>query len=310
MKRAAPLIATAEPHTLMTNCANTIFPPGIKGMETVHTLWDELSGIPAWEMDAALRRLMEALARQVNADDVLWLGAIRIHRGAVAEKDPFLGWRLRARRTLLPDTARYRKLVASYLLNEHYGKLTASYYQSDGTQHIEPHIGMASRALVERAGKFRAHRMRDGWIDFAAFQRTMHYKLYYRDMGISDRIWIAVPLGDDAESVFLLDRHQSGPSSRDRFVKREADLAATALRGIPEFHRRLFLYNGLQTGDKPLSPMERQIVCGLLTGKTEKEIAETTGQKPQTLHKYVTSLYSRFGVRSRAGLMALWLNGR
>lgn len=279
-------------------------------METVHTLWDELAGIPAWEMDAALRRLMEALARQVDADDVLWLGAIRILRGAVAEKDPFLGWRLRIRRTLLPDSEHYRKLVASYLQNEHYGKLTASYYQRRGAQQIEPHIGMASRALVEGAGKFRAHRMRDGWIDFPAFRRSMHYQLYYRDMGIADRIWVAVPLGDGAESVFLLDRHQSEGGSRNRFIKREADLAATALRGIPEFHRRLFLYNGLQAGDKPLSPMERQIICGLLTGKTEKEIAETTGQKPQTLHKYVTSLYSRFEVRSRAGLMALWLNGR
>jgi DNA-binding CsgD family transcriptional regulator len=304
------LDSNGGPHAVLTDRANTYSPPGIKGMETVHSLWDELAKIPAWEMDAALRRLMEALARQVNADDVLWLGVIRMLHSAVAKTDPFLGWRLRARRTLLPDTARYRKLIASYLSNEHYGKLTASYYQPRDTQHLEPHIGMASRALVEGAGKFRAHRMRDGWIDFATFRKTTHYQLYYREMGIADRMWVAFPLDDGAESVFLLDRHQSECGSPNRFIKREADLAATALRGIPEFHRRLFLYNGLQTGGKPFSPMERQIVCGLLTGKTEKEIAETTGQKPQTLHKYVTALYTRFGVRSRAGLMALWLDGR
>ncbi len=94
------------------------------------------------------------------------------------------------------------------------------------------------------------------------------------------------------------------------FLSVEAVLAGAAVRGIPELHRRLFLNNGLLVGDKPLSTMEQQILQGLLQGKVEKEIAATVGQKVTTTHTHVTNLYARFGVKSRAALMALWLGGK
>ncbi len=152
---------------------------------------------------------------------------------------------------------------------------------------------------------FRAHRMRDGWIPFGEFRRSEHYKLHYTELGISDRIWVSFPLNADTESVFLIDRTGSSP----HFSKRDNGLVSAALRGVREFHRRLFLSRGLLIGDSPLSPVSRRIVQKLLTGLTEKEIALSLGQNTATTHKYIKAIYEKFGVNGRAALMSLWLGG-
>lgn len=279
-------------------------------MDGVFALWRRLAEFPASETDAALDHLMEWIAAAIDADNVIWIGAARVLPEEISRDDPFFGWRLRVRRPLRPDPEDYQKLLASYYNREHYGKLTPTYYDRPHEDKRAAHIGMTGQASLAGAGRFRVHRMRDGWIDFKAFRRTLHYRLYYRDAGITDRMTIGFPVGDGLESFFLIDRFARKDGSRRRnFSLHEATLAGTAVRGIPELHRRLFLGNGLSAGDKPLSPMERQILHGLLTGKAEKEIAESTGQKPATTHKYITSLYARFGVKGRAALMALWLSG-
>ena len=84
-------------------------------------------------------------------------------------------------------------------------------------------------------------------------------------------------------------------------------IAGGALRGLPSLHRQLALSHGLLCGDKLLSPVERRILRGLIGGETEKAIALSLGQKPATLHKYVSALYARLGVSSRAELAAYWL---
>lgn len=155
--------------------------------------------------------------------------------------------------------------------------------------------------MVEGAGRFQIHRLRDGWVDFDLFRRSEHFHYHYEKQGITDRIWVSFPLNADAESMFLIDRR------RGRFSDRDALVARTVLRGIRGFHRRLFLDRGLLMGEVPLTPLQRRIVRGLLSGISEKEIAAATGQKPATMHSYVTSLYTRFGVKSRPALMALWL---
>jgi DNA-binding CsgD family transcriptional regulator len=139
--------------------------------------------------------------------------------------------------------------------------------------------------------------------------RSSHYRRYYRDAGIADRIMVSFPLTPDHGSFFLIDRFQTKPRRR-LFTLREASLAGRAIHGAPHLHRRLFLGNGLLMADKLLSPMERQILQGLLTRLTEKQIAASTGQKLGTLHRYVTTLYARFGVKSRPSLMALWLGDK
>lgn len=274
------------------------------------SLLRELAEFPAGETDAALTRLQEWIAAAIGADNVVWIGAVRILHDSAAKGDAFLGWRLRDRVALRPDPEPYRKQLAQYFDSEHYGKLTPTYYQRSHEAKKEDHVGMDSRATMSGCGSFRVYRIRDRrYLDFAAFKKTAHYRRYYRDGGIYDRIMVGFPVTPECESFFLIDRFQAEPKPR-LFSLREATLVGDAVRGVPWLHRRLFLGNGLLVSDKLLSPMERQILQGLLTDASEKELALSTGQKVTTLHKYVTALYARYSVKSRAALMALWLDGK
>lgn len=275
--------------------------------DSTFDLWKRLTEFPASQTDAALTDLQEWIAKTIGADNVIWIGAVRVLPDAEGKKDPFLGWRLRDRVALRPDPEPYRKQLAEYYDTEHYGKLTPTYYERSHQKKKEDHVGMDSQASMAGCGRFRVARIRDkSYLNFAVFKKTPHYKRYYEEGGIADRIMIGFPVGPDHESFFLIDRFDTKPSPR-LFNLREATLAGDAVRGVPELHRRLFLGNGLMMGDKLLSPMERQILRGLLNGLAEKEIAISTRQQVSTLHKYVTGLYTRFGVKSRPALMALWL---
>ncbi|OIR14879.1 bacterial regulatory protein, luxR family [mine drainage metagenome] len=277
--------------------------------EALFELWDRLGRYGAAETDAALKYLIEWIAARFDADNVIFCGALRVQSAAAAKCDPFLGWRLRVRRPLRADSAAYRRQLESYLLREHYGKLTPTYYRRSHHEQQEAHVGMATRALLSAAGKFRVHRLRDGWIDLKAFRRSLHYRLYYAEQGIADRIWIGIPVTSRHEAFFLVDRHQRPGARRRPFTAEEATCAGHAARGAMELLRRLFLDHGLLLNAKPFSPRERQILHALLTGRTEKEIAGHAGLKPATLHQYVKGIYGRLQVKSRAELMSLWLDG-
>jgi DNA-binding CsgD family transcriptional regulator len=296
---------------LMSTSRVTGTAPACVVTEATYSLWQRLAAFPAADTESALRHLMEWLAREIAADDVVWIGAVRALRGAAAKDDPFFGWRLRARESLRPASPAYSRLLKSYYEGHHYGKLTRTYYARSHQEKID-HVGMTGRASLSGAGRFRVHRLRDGWIDFAAFRRTPHYRLYYRDYRIADRMTIGYPVTPDAESFLLIDRinprQGEGGERRRPFNAREAAVAGGAARGVPGLHRRLFLDNGLFASDKPLSPTERRIVRGLLSGRSEKQLAAATGQSLATLHKYVTALYKRFRVNGRSALMALWLD--
>lgn len=289
-----PPVAVREPRCVVT--------------ESTYALWHRLAAFPAAESESALRHLMAWLTREIDADNLVWIGAVRALRGAAAKDDPFFGWRLRARLPFKLDSVSYQRLLKSYYDGHHYGKLTPGYYARSHEEKID-HVGMTGRASLAGAGRFRVHRLRDGWIDFAAFRRTPHYRLYYREHGIVDRMTIGFPVSADAESFLLVDRcHALDGERRRPFSARDAAVAGGALRGVPELHRRLLLDYGLLDGDKPLAPTERRILRGLLSGRTEKQLAAVTGQSHATLHKYVTTLYKRFRVNGRPGLMARWLD--
>lgn len=275
--------------------------------EATFALWQRMAGFSASETDAALNFLQEWIAKQIGADNVVWIGGVRVQHGTEARADAFLGWRLRARVALHPDPAPYRKQLAQYFDSEHYGKITPTYYQRSHEAKKEDHVGMDSRASMSGCGHFRVGHIRDPkFLDFIAFQQTAHYQRYYRDGGIADRFLVGCPVTKDHESLWMVDRWKS----RRPFTSRQTLLVGDALRGLPGFHRHLVLGSGLLFADKPLSPMECEIVKGLLTSQSEKEIAVTLDRKPSTMHKHVLGLYERFGVKSRQALMALWLGGQ
>jgi len=270
-------------------------------MESVYRLWDEMGTLTPGGVDASLDTLMRWIAKRTGASNVIWIGALRALRGAKAKDDAFSGWRLRIRHSLYSPDAAYAKVLAAYYQVEHYAKTAAPNRRKWEKERALLHSGMTGRKMLALAGSFRVFRLRDGWVDFEAFRRTEHYDLYYRKAGLADRIHAGFPFDADTESLFLVDR------KRGAFTDRHKALVEMALRGNREFHRRLFLDHGLLNGNFPLTPLQRRIVHGLLSGLSEKEIAAATGQNPKTMHGYVTALYARFGVKGRPALAALWL---
>jgi DNA-binding NarL/FixJ family response regulator len=57
-----------------------------------------------------------------------------------------------------------------------------------------------------------------------------------------------------------------------------------------------------------LPPREVTVLRLLLSGAAEKQMARTCELSVHTIHSYVKALYRRFGVASRAELMALWID--
>lgn len=60
----------------------------------------------------------------------------------------------------------------------------------------------------------------------------------------------------------------------------------------------------------PLSPQERRVLELLLTDAPEREIAASMGLAESTVHSYIATVFRKFGVRGRKGLMSLWLQHR
>ena len=176
-------------------------------LDGVHHLWDELAEFSPSQTDRAQLHLLQTLRDWIGADNARWHAAVRILQGRAAKNDPMHGWRLRVTRVLLPRTPYRIKL-------------------SQGYHRIQPgfQVGMAVQAIAARAGtQFRAHRMRDGFIDFNVFRKTPYYRTYYQDLAITDRMWICFPLNQDIESVIVFDRHRPARP----FTKRQAAWVAT-----------------------------------------------------------------------------------
>jgi DNA-binding CsgD family transcriptional regulator len=92
------------------------------------------------------------------------------------------------------------------------------------------------------------------------------------------------------------------------FNRRERDLLLLILKHLGWFHRRLALSLGLIEARTSLSPRRRELLRLLLTGRSEKQIADDLQLTASTVHQYVTQMYRNFGVHGRVELMALWLN--
>lgn len=256
----------------------------VSQLEAAHQLWDEMAGFPAGKADEALVHLMKSVAREIDADDVVWIGAIRMSSGTCATHDPQRGWRGMAIRHLYPNPQILQKSA-----------------EAARQQDTDP--ALTTRALVANAGVFRVCRLRDGFVDFKAFQETAHYRSFYLDAGITDRMFVGTPINEHAEGFLLFDhfhRHR-------HFTKRDVAYVSHVLRGLKWFHRELLLSLGLLIASEPLTATEQRIVSLLLTDKSEKEIAAALNQTPNTTHKYITGILRKFGVSGRTGLLALWL---
>lgn len=255
--------------------------PGARMRERIHILWDKLSDFDAANVDAALRFLLQNLCELVDAQNADWFGAVRLPDAL--PKDPVHGWR--------PSCVQYLKPVEN---------LVAAVKSQ--TRDIERGVtNDVVVRMVAMSGQFRACRLCD--LEPPEWFESDFYREYYLDSGRIDVVYVAFPVNEDSESYFGFIR----AVGQAPFTAGERDALAYALRGIKWFHRQLLLSHGLTIAATPLTPVERQVLQGLLTGQAEKEIASGMHHSPHTTHEYVTSIYRKFAVNNRPALMALWL---
>ncbi|MDW6025387.1 helix-turn-helix transcriptional regulator [Mesorhizobium sp. BAC0120] len=249
--------------------------------EEIHRVWDELSDFEASQTKQATSQLMAFLCDQGNAWNATWAGAIRVNGDSV--DDELQGWRVGAVEALHP--------VAPHPDEGHFKGILRLWDQ----RKIDPSFLLPLRSV----GTFRTYSFRrelpSEWFE------SLFYNIHYGSIGTRDAVFVAFPLNQDAESHF-------GFYSRKTFTDDEIARLAYALRGIKWFHRHLMLSHGLLMASSPLTRTERKVLQLLLTDATEKDIAHQVKIAASTAHQYIVSIYRKFGVRSRAGLMSLWLN--
>ncbi|MDQ0395722.1 helix-turn-helix transcriptional regulator [Labrys monachus] len=249
--------------------------------DLVHPLWDELSDFEASQPVKAAAHLMSRLCCLAEAANATWAGAIRFDANNM--KDPLQGWRVGAVQALHP--------VVPHPDEGHFKEILRIWDRRE----IDPSFLLPLRDV----GTFRTYSFRRElpaeWFESAFYQR------HYGSVGTHDAVFVAFPLNEGCESHF-------GFYSGRTFADEEILLLAYALRGIKWFHRHLMLASGLTVANAPLTAAERKVLQLLLTRASEKEIGRQVGVATSTAHQHVTSIFRKFGVRSRAELMSLWLN--
>lgn len=248
--------------------------------DEVHRLWDSLADFPASETDQALSHLMEGIAGMIGAGNAYWLGYVRMN---TEPGDPLKGLRPCANRYLYPAPIHDEAYLAQ--MGKWKGKQTNEGY---------------TRAARD-VGQFRSFRLRD--VMRPEYFEEEFYQAFHASRGFHDQCVVFFPVNQDYESMFNFQR----VGVKKDFSTEEEALAVYALRGLKWFHRQVALNYGLLIAEAPLSPSQRDIARLLLTERSEKQIAEESGMTVGMTHKRIIEIYRKFGVNSRAGLMAVWL---
>jgi DNA-binding CsgD family transcriptional regulator len=250
-------------------------------LQAVSRLWRELSEFPASRPHEARLHGLSGLGRIIGASNVLWVGATRNAETPPAN-DLLKGWRPKAVAHLHADPALAR-LRADMVRQMH--------------RNVADPMSVAN---VAWAGATRAFLRPELVVDDVWARSTLVNELL-RPAGVADRIIGVHPVDERRESHICVDR---APGER-LFGDRERDLLHLFLTGAPGFHREQFMAHGLPNA--PLSPRERDVLGLLLTDRSERQIAEALGLTWRTTHQYAVSVFKKFGVRGRFGLMAYWL---
>jgi DNA-binding CsgD family transcriptional regulator len=253
--------------------------------DRVFQLWDELAAFPTAEIDRAWRHLARTIASWIQADMVYWVGNVRFLEAEQAKNDVMFGWRIKAVSFLDPPSEQEQLAAQRHV----------------GNRMEDP--GMTTIASVRGSGKFRVNRLHAGFVDMDEFRKTDYYRAHYVDFGILDELSVGCPITPETEAYYVFNRREI-----DRqFSEVDAELAGYALRGLSWFHRQMFYSHGLLVAQDPLTHTQREVLQLLLSDKSEKAIAAELGQSYNTTHSHVKEIFRKYNVKSRAGLMAVWL---
>jgi len=166
-------------------------------------------------------------------------------------------------------------------------------------QELGPRGDPIFQALQHVSGQLVVCTRRDVVSDTVWYQSPA-WDVYRRPIEIDNQLTSVYQVSDDgAVSVIALLR---APRERE-FSLREQQL-------LRFFHGELgrlighSLVGSTEPNENGLSPRLRQTLACLKEGDSEKQVAARLGLSYATTHQYVTALYRRFGVTSRAQLLA------
>lgn len=250
--------------------------------ERIHAMWDRVAELGATEVERALALMLGELTELVDAHYTWWMGALRLSELFV--RDPVSGWRPRVVYNLHPSPER------EYAKREHCRRIESG--------EIDPSVVENLRG----AGTFRVNIMHEMLPE--TWFSSDYYQSLYKPFEMRDAIYVVTPVGDNVESWMAFERNGF---DKPLYGAYERELLAYAMQPMKWFHRQLILRQGVHLAEEPLTDSERRVLNGLLTEKTEQEIADELTLSQATVHTYCTRIYRKFGVRGRAGLTALWL---
>lgn len=250
-------------------------------MRLLTTLWRELTEAPAAEGDAALRHCLARLASHIGASNAVWVAS---SRETAATTNAMAGWRIRVAEHLHCRDERQQMARA----------LTGALAAGESDPFVD--------AIVRNAGRTRCH-LRHELVDDAVWHGSWFVREALADERIDDRLSGSFAAAPGCEAHLALDRRRG----ERPFGERERDLLGFFLVGSATFQRELLRARGLLGAEAPLSAREHDVLRLLLSDACEKEIAQRLNIGHRTVHQHAASLYAKFGVRGRVGLMALWL---
>jgi len=187
-------------------------------------------------------------------------------------------------------------------------------------------VGFDERAATFFSAYMRAH----GVLEDPILQRFQylpgHIVTHSRSDLVPDRDWYRSasfndyrrPIGCDHQLTSVCQVSPNGATALIAIHRAvgERDFSSRERRLAAFFHTELgrligrALVSGIEPGLGSMSPRLRETLECLLEGDSEKQVAARLGLSVSTVHQYVTTLYRRFGVRSRAELMAYVLRRR
>lgn len=239
---------------------------------------------PYSRIDESLKRYLTGIGELISAEGFTWLAGVKV--SAQVDDDPLMGWR--------PLSVHRLREIGDRDSNS----VMAEMMELMGEGQVDPQ----TRAIVALAGRTRAC-LRKQLVKDKEWYSSYLYQKFLHPRNIKDRLVGAATVSPYLESYVFFDRDDKAPpfSEDDRLI------VEAALQLTSRFHAALMRSYGYGDRIAPLTMRERSVLLMLLGGDAEKVIAHKFGLSPKTLHNHVTSIFRKFGVKSRSELMSLWI---
>jgi len=179
--------------------------------------------------------------------------------------------------------------------------------QAQRTKFAEGTSSPAAAFLNSRLRQGTDHhitRRRADVVDDGPWFSSEFQQRYVKPAGFGDFLSSIYPLGDNFfSSIYFLRRLGQPP-----FTSRDVCIVHLITEEIDWLHRQGI---DVPAGDRvnELSPRQRQVLVRVMAGDSVKQIARVLSLSPHTVHDHLKQIYVRFGVNSRAELLAKFFGG-